>query len=84
MKNNEETLYQYIVQKGNNNEEILYQYIVQMDNKICENINSILEMYNISFQGYKFLITPKGTFEECNELRKKLLHIQFSQFFMKK
>lgn len=75
MKNNEETLYQYIVQKGNNNEGILYQYIVQMDNKICENINSILEMYNISFQGYKFLITPKGTFEECNELRKKNCYI---------
>lgn len=84
MKNNEETLYQYIVQKGNNNEEILYQYIVQMDNKICENINSILEMYNISFQGYKFLITPKGTFEECNELRKKIVTYPIFTIFYEK
>lgn len=55
-----------------------------MDNKICENINSILEMYNISFQGYKFLITPKGTFEECNELRKKIVTYPIFTIFYEK
>lgn len=51
-----------------------------MDNKIKDNINTILKTYDLNFGDYKFSISSVSTFEKLDEIRKKLFYIQIHYF----
>lgn len=51
-----------------------------MDNKIKDNISTILKTYDLNFGDYKFSISSVSIFEKLDEIRKKLFYIQIHYF----